>query len=143
MKNTAQHIIHLIDEAADMSAGINMMSLILRNDKSDGPIANWPELARLMLTRLRTERLATPDKERLNQTISHLQTHPALSDAPVHQPPQADVVIPVKIKAEGCVLSLFSMIAQFGSVQELSMHSLRLELFFPQDDTTQQYLETL
>lgn len=135
----AHHIIELLGGSNGKDDCINVMSLMLQCDDPAGPILNWPQVARLVLTRLRTERLAAPDNAILNQTIEQLSVHPRINETQQLQFQQADVVIPLQIKTENETLSLFSMIAQFGSVQELNMNDLRLELFFPQDDVTIQY----
>ncbi|MEM7259444.1 MAG: helix-turn-helix domain-containing protein [Pseudomonadota bacterium] len=141
--NAASHIIDLLGAATGADNCTNVMALMLQCDDPDGPIANWPEVARLLLARLRTERLAAPDNEVINQTIAALTAHPRINEAKHNTLQQADVVIPLQIRTGDITLSLFSMIAQFGSVQELSMSNLRIELFFPQDDTTTDYLQRL
>jgi len=38
---------------------------------------------------------------------------------------------------------MFSMIVQFGSVQEITLADLRIELYFPEDDATREFINAL
>jgi hypothetical protein len=50
-------------------------------------------------------------------------------------------VIPTTLNVGGRRLSLFSTIAQFGSVQEVEASEIRIELMFPADDATAAFFE--
>jgi len=140
--DAANHFIELLNDAAGTPDCTNIMSLLLQCDDPSGPIANWPEAARLVLARLRTEYLASPDNEVIKQTIKQLTSHPRINESRQDTLQQADVVMPLQIRTGEITLSLFSMIAQFGSVQELSMSTLRIELFFPQDEITTRFFQS-
>jgi hypothetical protein len=49
------------------------------------------------------------------------------------------VEIAMRIQVKEVELRLFSMFAQFGSVQEISLGDARVELFFPQDDISREF----
>ena len=43
----------------------------------------------------------------------------------------------------GQTIGLFSCIAQFGTARNITVNDLRLELFFPEDDVSEQVLRGL
>ena len=50
-------------------------------------------------------------------------------------------VVPVELQLGDTRLSLFTMLASFGTAQEIGLSDLRVELYFPSDDVTRQWLE--
>ena len=129
---------HLL-ELANMNSQTNLMQTLLAADQPDGPLINWPEVAQLMLRRLDAEQLQRPDDVQLQHVRSRLAGHPRLVAAPLSENTSLDVVVPIKIQADGVILSLISMVAQFGAVQEISYSGVHIEMFFPADDATEQY----
>ena len=117
----------------------NVLQVILAAGAVDSPLLNWPEVARLALARLRTERLQKPNDPVLQALQKSLSQHPRISERLASSQQALNVVLPLQIRTPKTTLSLFSMIAQFGSVQEISMADVRVELFFSEDHTTEEY----
>lgn len=46
-------------------------------------------------------------------------------------------------RVEGQALSLFTMLAEFTSAQDIGLSSRRVELFFAADEATRRYFEAL
>lgn len=126
-------------KALEATQATNVMQIMLATDAADSPLLNWPEVARLALARLRTERLQKPDDPTLKELQQHLSQHPRIHEDCDGQKKELGVILPMRIRTPETVLSLFSMIAQFGSVQEISMSEVRIELFFPEDSATADY----
>lgn len=121
----------------------NLIETLLLADDVQGPLLNWPEVARSLLQRLRVEALELPPASPLHGLIARLGKHPRLLEGDEEQGDTVDVVVPMRMKAGELELSFFSMIAQFGSVQEVTLCDVRLELFYPTDDVTTDYLASL
>ena len=49
----------------------------------------------------------------------------------------------MKARLEGRDLSLFTMLVEFTTAQDIAMSERRVELFFPADDMTRDYFQSL
>lgn len=123
----------------DPAKATNVMQIMLATDAKESPFLNWPEVARLSLARLQTEQLQRPDDPALQELQKKLSQHPRINEGRGNEHKELGVVLPMRIRTPETTLSLFSMIAQFGSVQEISMAEVRIELFFPEDNATTEY----
>ncbi len=119
----------------------NVMQTILDADDIDGPFSNWPEVAYLMLRRLNAEQLERPDDKILQGIRAQLVAHPRLMDYVIEDDDVLSVVVPVNIRFQDQELSLISMLAQFGAVQEVTYSGIHIEMFFPADTVTEDYFE--
>ena len=136
-KNTAAT--HLL-ELAGLNTHTNLMQAML---KADDAFVNWAEVAQLMLRRLDAEQLQRPNDTELQAIRRELANHPKLGSATLQESCELDVVVPVKIRANGTMLSLVSMVAQFGAVQEITYAGVHVELFFPVDEVSKRYFSQL
>ena len=121
----------------------NVMQALLQMDDPDGPLLNWPEVARLILVRLQAEQLQRPHDVGLTAISERLRSHPRINEGLDGRAPDPGVVIPMKLQVPETTISLFSMVAQFGSVREITMSDVQIELFFPEDDATVEYFAQL
>ena len=126
-------------EVLNAAGATNIMQAMLAIDGVDSPLLNWPEVARLTLARLRAEQLQQPNHPGLNELLQQLKQHPRIDEGDVDDRQAMGVVVPIRVRTPETTLSLFSIIAQFGSVQEVTMADVRIELFFPEDDVTVAY----
>lgn len=102
-------------------------------------IANWEETAALTLARVRAEIAQLGADQALEALARRLAGHPRLKDAGPFDFDQA--VVPTTFVLDGEKISVFSTIAQFGSVQDVFASELRVELVFPADDASREYFE--
>ena len=130
-------------EVLGVSEHSNVMQAMVSADDPAGPFTNWPEVAGLMLQRLDAEQLQRPEDTSLRNIRSHLRAHPRLQREPLDESQELNVVVPIKFRVNGEDLSLISMIAQFGAVQEITYSGLHIELFFPEDNATANYFKCL
>ena len=100
-------------------------------------VENWPEVAHHAAQRLRTESGAQGGVPELDRAADHLAAVPGHTDS-LQSP-----VVPTIYKAGDLRLSLFSTITQFGSPVDLTLDDLKIEMFFPADETTRQLLEAM
>jgi len=132
----AKHLLQLLN-----IEGNNLMQAMLAADDIDGPIANWPEVARMMLYRLNTEQLEDPTNKTLQAVRKQLSSHARINENLPNSESELSVVVPIKVRTNDSELSFFSMIAQFGAVQEITYSGIHVELFFPADPETEEYLK--
>lgn len=116
----------------------NMMDILLNSAELD-LIENWEEVAMLSLTRLRTEILELGGDDKLSALMQRLSSHERVKKADRTVIDLNQAVIPTILRVGENRLSLFSTIAQFGSVQDIRAGETRIELMFPMDDETASY----
>lgn len=134
---------HHIFELAGLNTHTNLLEAILLSDDPNGAIVNWPEVAHLMLRRLQAEKLEFSDNDIRRRMLQHLTHHPRLENLEFPETSTLDVFIPIKIRINDATISLISMVANFGAVQEITYSGLHVELFFPADEFTKVYLTDL
>ena len=103
-------------------------------------IENWPEASLLLLQRLRQEYLESGGDKVLGALIKKLRAR--IQQELGDHPPDIDysqAVLPTRFVFEGHKLSLFSAIAQFGSVFDTNLADIRIELMFPLNAETRTY----
>ena len=111
----------------------------------DGPVTNIAEIVDLMCQRVRVEVAQAGINQALAVRLSSLMARRRMLSGNQKAPPPETptAVIPLRMQVGDSSLALFSMLAQFGSVQEVSMADLRVELYFAEDDATQAYFDAL
>jgi len=107
----------------------------------DDLLENWVEAAYLFLVRLRVEIAHYGGDHTLERYADQIARHPRLKGAALDQIDLSQAVAPTIFNIGGERLSLFSTIAQFGTVQEVTASDIRIEMMFPADDATRRYFE--
>jgi transcriptional regulator with XRE-family HTH domain len=101
-------------------------------------ISNKDEVGPAIIDRVRREALAGADGERtvalLNEVLQQAGIDPNWRQHEFATPPAPLVVL--ELAKDDIVLRLFSMIATFGTPQDVTLQELRLETFFPADEAT-------
>ena len=118
----------------------NMMDILI-NSANLGFIENWEEVAMLSLARLRTEILELGGDEGLSALMQRLSSLERLKNADMTAINLNQAVIPTILLVGETRLSVFTTIAQFGTVQDIRAGETRIELMFPMDDETIQFFE--
>lgn len=115
------------------TVGSSMIELIL-SDTIAQLIENWPEVAHHAAQRLRIESTAQGGVPEFEHAAAQL------SKVPWRPEPAENPVVPTIYRFGDQRLSLFSTIAQFGTPTDLTLDDLKIELFFPADESTDQFL---
>ena len=129
-------------QRVDPSGRRNLMRLTLHPLGLQPLIADWPRTAAAVMARLQHEVQANPANTALGALLADLRMlpgvpHTAATDSlPVFQPP----VLSLKLRRGKTTLEFFSMICSFGTAIDLTADELRLELLFPSDEATTQFL---
>jgi transcriptional regulator with XRE-family HTH domain len=100
-------------------------------------IANWEQVARSALARVRREAAFDGDAES-RELLATLVRHAALPAAggPSPDAPQA-LVIPVEIRLGTRLLRFFTTLTTLGAPQDITLAELRIEAFHPADAETE------
>ena len=114
------------------------------SDTAVRAIENWPEVSLLLLQRLRQEYLESGGDKALGVLVEKLRAR--IQQELGDHPPDIDysqAVLPTRFVFSGRKLSLFSAIAQFGSVFDTQLGDIRIELMFPLDEDTRAYFNEI
>lgn len=114
----------------------NVARLSLHPDGLAPRIRNFDEYASHLLARLRRTAELTGDTQ-LGALVDELETLSPVQSLPKrHTPGPLTVALPLEIDVEGHSLSLFSIIARFGTAIDVTLDELSIETFYPADDAT-------
>lgn len=119
-----------------LAEGASLLDLML-SETLPPLIENWPDVARRAASRLRVESASQGGSPELERAAD------ALGAVPGAAPGATGPVTPTILRLADSRLSLFAVIAQFGTPEDLLLEDLRIELFFPADAGSRQALEDL
>jgi len=124
---------------------MNIARLLLEPEWLRPYVANWAEVARLVLLRLRRELGAEPPGSEAAACLDHLLSLPGLPDGGRVPAPEAPAppLVPSEFRKDGQVYRLFTTLASFGTPQDVMLQELRIECSFPVDDVTDALLRAL
>jgi len=122
-----------------------MIRLCLADHALRPYIRNWQELVYAFLQRTRRALLVNPRDTRLPLLIEEIVNHPDAPSSwqePDWSTPPSPAITMVLEKA-GERYELFTMLAHFGSAQQITLEELSVELFYPADSRTRERLISL
>ena len=114
----------------------NLMRLTFHPGGIRPLIANWSEVAPLLWHRARreAEAMGGQDMKAVLAELAPYQSHETLwGDGESALLP----VLPLELEKDGVRMSLFTVIATFGTPQDVTADELRIESFFPADAATE------
>ncbi len=120
----------------------NLIETLIEDDPLNSCILNWHDAVLGVLTRLRQESSFPGSPKRL-QDLEQRLTDKWLQykqGNPLHAVDQ--VVCATQIQVEEKALAFFSVIAQLGTVQDVTVSEYKVELLFPADEATKLYFMT-
>lgn len=119
-----------------LSEGGSLLELMV-SDHLPPMIDNWPEVAHHAARRLRVESASQGGIPELDSAADRLAAVPG----PI--PPPHGPVVPTIYRSGHTRLSLFALIAQFGTPEDLLLEDMKIELFFPADAPTDALLRDI
>jgi transcriptional regulator with XRE-family HTH domain len=123
----------------------NIYRLTFHPDGLKPLIANWPELATILLLRLQREVNANPDNNELRVLLndmvilSGIDLSNNISDNLYSLAP----IIPMTLNLNGMALNMTSMISSFGTALDITAEELKVETFYPVDEITTEFFKKL
>lgn len=124
--------------AFDVNGELNLALLCLHPDGLRQSIANWDQAAPAFVRRLKGEAAASGSRDvqrRFDEFIAFA------GDVPDSDPITQGLlpVLPLELHFGELRLSLFSVIATFGTPQDITTDELRIESFYPTDSMTKDF----
>jgi len=133
-----------VDQAL-LKPPVNVLRLSIHPAGLARRIVNFTEWRNHLVARLRHQVDITGDAV-LADLAEELRAYPIPDGAvrgPVPAQDYAGVVVPLKLSAEGGILTLFSTTTVFGTPVDVTLSELAIEAFFPADQDTAQALRRL
>lgn len=134
----------LLGERADEPVAGNLLDLAFDPDGLRPLIANWEEVARVLLDRVHREHAAWPDAI-TEALLERLLAYPGVPErwrVPDLSRP-LPVVIPIRLRKEDVEISVFTAISTLGTPQDATLQELRIESFFPVDEASDAAIRAL
>lgn len=129
--------VQLLGEAG-LATHHNLLDALCSQNREQSMIENWDEVLSLLIIRLRAEGQARGPDQPFDDLVEKLSRH-CQRNALQKPSDSLSAVIPTRLKLGEKVISIFSTIATFGSVQDVAMDELRIELMFPLDESSKAY----
>jgi transcriptional regulator with XRE-family HTH domain len=130
----------LLLSAVGLAEGDSLLEAMQNSKRLEAAIVNWQEVLRHMITRLRTESAKLGNDDVLSMAVNKLALQ--VTNA-AHEAPTGEVVLSTRYNLNGLELSLFSVLAQFSSAEDIALADLRLELMYPANEKTRDFLHSL
>ncbi len=128
---------------ADFSTSSNIVELIFDPKGLKPFINNWEEVASTAIQRLHREQME--NKNRHEDLLKRLLSYP---DTPSHWrnlnfKESTEPMIYVEFKIEDISLKLLTTLSSFGTHIDVTAEEIVIEQYFPADETTKQFFESL
>lgn len=132
----------LLGPRFDPAQPVNLIKLPLHPQGARPYISNWREIAGAMLHQLQREALGNAAAASL---LAEVRTYPDVDALwrSLDWDSEPRPVIGFKLEKDGLALNLITMIATFGTPQDVTLQDLRIESFLPADDATEQLMRSL
>lgn len=116
--------------------GRNLMRLLFHPYGIRPAVANWSQVAPLIWHRARREAESVGGAE-MKRVLDELQPYQDADTLWAAEHVSLVPVLPLTIVVEGVQVSLLTVIATFGTAQDVTADELRIESFFPADSATE------
>ncbi|MDR5856655.1 helix-turn-helix transcriptional regulator [Caballeronia sp. LZ062] len=127
-------------DASLLAPPVNVLRLSMHPQGLASVIDNWHEWRAHLLARLRRQIEVSGDVT-LAALLEELEAYPAPPHARDAERGETDLVlVPLRLRTEHGVLTLFSTTTVFGTPVDITLSELAIEAFFPADDATARIL---
>jgi transcriptional regulator with XRE-family HTH domain len=126
------------DTAADAAADANLARLTFDPQGAQPFLANFDEVGRQLLWRIQREVLADPDDGEMRELFDELQAMPTVDPEwrQVDLSTPSDPALVLHLRRDALDLRFLTMVTTFQAPQNVALEHLRIETWFPYDDTT-------
>jgi transcriptional regulator with XRE-family HTH domain len=108
-------------------------------------VRNWPDVCEALVRRVRREAIGGVTDERAQTILHEVLAYPGVPaslrslDATLPTTP----IVPIQYSRDGRQFDYFSTVTTLGTAQDVTLQELRIECFFPANDTTHDHAQTL
>ncbi|XOV89020.1 MAG: helix-turn-helix domain-containing protein [Pseudomonadota bacterium] len=118
----------------------NMLRVTLHERGLRPYVVNWQTFAGYFLGQLDRELIRNPFNREARELLDEIRRYP---DMPAENPtlyPDSQPLLTLQLRKGDLELKLFTMMTTFGTPHDVTLQELRIESFFPADETTEAYL---
>lgn len=122
---------------------VNVLKLILDPNGLRRYLVNWEDVCTDLLLWVQREAMGDGPGSEATALLDELMALPGIAGA-ASQPNlerRALPFLPVTLKKDDIVLNLFTTITTLGTPHDVTVHELRLESFFPADESSRQWFQ--
>lgn len=125
----------------DQATPPNLMRLVLHPDGLKPRLENWREVAEALIVRARQEAAAAFGDDPLKELLREIEAYPGVRELVprLDRLPRSAPVIPLVLNVDGRRLSWLTVIATFGTPQDVTLQEIRLETLAPADEATARF----
>lgn len=121
-----------------VQTGDSMLAALVGNTSMQTAIENFDEVLTYTILRVRTEMSHLGGDAELEGALAALTD--LLGDKLQLPDGVMPAFIPTRYRAGNALLSMFSTFTQFGTAEDIALSELRIEMLFPADDQTREFL---
>ncbi len=134
----------LVDPAgADFAQG-NIARLTLHPEGLRPHIANWRQVASVLVQRLEREAAHRPGDDEMAALLDEVRSYPEVADLDQPELPTAVLLaVPLHLRHPEFELELLTTITTFGAAWDVTLEELRLETLLPADPASEDTLRRL
>jgi transcriptional regulator with XRE-family HTH domain len=122
-------------------SGENLMDWMFRRGDPGELIANWPDVARSMVDRLRNDLARAPHDERLRAALEAAEA--VVTDLGVGEPVGEQLVVCPWFIVEGREIRTMVIAARFDNAVDVTLDELRIELVYPLDEAAEEFFRAV
>lgn len=118
---------------------LNVMRLNFHPEGLRRHMVDWERTAAALLRRLERDVASHPHDPSLGALLDEVRTYPQVETLPRQVPgtQAGDLLVPVTYAIQGEEVSLFTTIAIIGDAHDLTLAELRIETFWPMDESSE------
>ena len=118
----------------------NVVRLVLDPNGLRPVIQNWESVASRIIRRVHREVIANPSDNKMKSFLDELLSYPNVPSRWLDLDGASSPFLTIDYKWKNSTLRLFSVLTTFGTAQDVTLQELRIESFFPADETTRAVL---
>lgn len=120
----------------------NMLRVTLHEKGLRPYIQNFDEFVGYFMQQLEHELSSNPFNRQARELLDEIKTYP---DLPTASSPGAPLkpFLPLRLKNRDIELAMFTMVSTFGTPQDITLQEIRIETFFPADEQTEAFIQSL
>jgi transcriptional regulator with XRE-family HTH domain len=134
--NGAVRLVEFLVGPLEPGAKVNLADALVAPNVLRPYLVNWPDVVRFFLRSVEADAVAD-GTEATASLLARLRAYPGIETAlaaPVDE--LAAPVLPMHFSKGDTTLRLFTTIATLGTPQDITLQELRIECFFPMDNST-------
>ncbi|HEX3778681.1 MAG TPA: helix-turn-helix transcriptional regulator [Pseudonocardiaceae bacterium] len=123
----------------------NVLRRLFHPDGVRQYVTNWPEVAEALVRRARREAIGGIADERAQRIIEEVLGYPGVPASLRSLDATAPLlpIVPIRYARDGRQFDYFSTVTTLGTPQDVTLQELRIECFFPANETTRSHAHEL